>query len=160
MKIIYHIEIITLMSIKLFILIIIITLSFANCILAQDKRLTKGAENGYTWITIGNPYTLHDDSKNVYLSGILERLRLLKLDKPLIDSLSCREEYFYLLEEGKPGDITMADMIISIDRFYSNSENLVIPIVFAYCYNIKKFAGASKEELISYREKLLAFSKE
>ena len=160
MKIIWHYEAITQMSIKANILIIIITLSFANNFFAQDKRLTKGAENGYAWNTMGNPLLLQDNSKDVYLSGILERLRLLKLEKPLIDSLSCREEYFYLLEEGKPGDITMADMITSIDWFYADSNNLVIPIVFAYCYNIKKFAGVSKEELISYKEKLLAFSNE
>ena len=148
------------MSIKSNILIIIITMSFTVCFLAQDKRLTKGAENGYTWITMGNPHALHDESKDVYLSGILERLRLLKLEKPLIDSLSCREEYFYLLEEGKSDDITMTDMITSIDWFYTDSNNLVIPIIFAYCYNIKNFAGVSKEELISYREKLLAFCNE
>ncbi len=148
------------MRIKSNILIIIITMSFTVCSLAQDKRLTKGAENGYAWNTMGNPLLLQDNSKDIYLSGILERLRLLKLKKPLIDSLSCREEYFYLLEEGKPGDITMADMITSIDRFYSDSKNLVIPIVFAYCYSIKQFAGVSKEDLNSYREKLLAFSKE
>ena len=146
------------MGMKSKILIIIIILSFAICSSAQDNRLTKGAENGYTWISMGNPYTLHDDSKEIYLSGILERLRLLKSDRPLIDSLSCREEYKFLLEEGKPGDVTMTDMINSIDRFYGDSKNLVIPIVFAYCYNIKKFAGASKDELNSYREKLLAFS--
>jgi len=109
---------------------------------------------------MGNPYTLHDDSKEIYLSGILERLRLLKQKQPLIDSLSCSEEYNSLLKEGKPGDITMADMITSIDKFYRDNNNLVIPIVFAYCYNIKKFAGASKDELNSYREKLLAFSNE
>jgi hypothetical protein len=78
----------------------------------------------------------------------------------LIDSLSCREEYDSLLKEGTPGDISMADMITSINRFYVDNENLVIPIVFAYCYNVKKFAGVSKEELISYKEKLLAFSNE
>jgi hypothetical protein len=148
------------MSIKTNILIIITTLSFTICCSAQDKRLTKGAENGYAWITMGNPHILHDDSKDVYLSGILERLRLLKLPKPLIDSLSCREEYYALLKEGKPGDITMDDMIDSIDRFYADDENLVIPIVFAYCYNIKKFVGVNKEELNSYREKLLVFSNE
>lgn len=148
------------MRIKSKILIIIITLSFTIYSPAQDKRLTKGAENGYAWITMGNPHLLHDDSKDIYLSGILERLRLLKVSKPLIDSLSCREEYYSLLKEGKPGDITMADMITSIDRFYKDSKNLVIPIVFAYCYNIKKFAGVSKDELNSYRRKLLAFSNE
>jgi len=148
------------MRIKSNILVIIITLSFTICSLAQDKRLTKGAENGYTWNSMGNPHLLNDDSKEIYLSGILERLRLLKLKQPLIDSLSCREEYYSLLKEDKPGDITMADMITSIDRFYCDNNNLVIPIVFAYCYNIKKFAGVSEEELISYREKLLAFSNE
>ncbi len=148
------------MSIKSNILIIIITLSFTICSLAQDKRLTKGTENGYTWNSMGNPHLLYDDSKDIYLSGILERLRLLKSTQPLIDSLSCREEYFALLKEDNPGDITMADMITSIDRFYGDNNNLVIPIVFAYCYNIKKFAGVSEEELISYREKLLAFSNE
>lgn len=148
------------MRIKTHILLIILILSFAIYSSAQDKRLTKGSENGYTWISMGNPYTLHDDSKEIYLSGILERIRLEKPDKPLIDSLSCREEFKFLLEEGSPGDITMTDMINSIDNFYSNTENLIIPIVFAYCYNIKKFAGMSKDELNAYLEKLLAFSKE
>ena len=148
------------MSIKSNILIIIITLSFTICSLAQDKRLTKGTENGYTWNSMVNPHLLYDDSKDIYQSGILERLRLLKSTQPLIDSLSCREEYYSLLKEDKSGDINMADMITSIDRFYCDNKNLVIPIVFAYCYNIKKFAGVSEEELISYREKLLAFSNE
>lgn len=137
-----------------------IILLIASTLFAQPERYTKGAENGYTWISMGNPHLLYDDSKEVYLSGILERLRLLKLTKPLIDSLSCREEYDALLKEGKSGDITMADMITSIDKFYTNSKNLVIPIMFAYCYSIKKFAGVSKENLNSYREKLLAFSNE
>ena len=148
------------MRIKSNMLIIIITLSITICSSAQDNRLTKGSENGYTWISMGNPYTLHDDSKEIYLSGILERIRLEKPEKPLTDSLSCREEFKFLLEEGRPGDITMTDMINSIDNFYSNTENLVIPIVFAYCYNIKKFAGTSKDELNTYLEKLLAFSNE
>ena len=148
------------MRIKSNMLIIIITLSITICSSAQDNRLTKGSENGYTWISMGNPYILHDDSKEIYLSGILERIRLERPEKPLTDSLSCREEFKFLLEEGRPGDITMTDMINSIDNFYSNTENLVIPIVFAYCYNIKKFAGTSKDELNTYLEKLLAFSNE
>ena len=140
--------------------LIIIILLIASTLFAQPERYTKSAENGYTWISMGNPHLLHDDSKDIYLSGILERLRLLKLTKPLIDSLSCREEYFALLKEGKPGDITMDDMITSIDKFYRDSKTLVIPIMFAYCYSIKKFAGVSKEDLNSYREKLLAYSNE
>ena len=140
--------------------LISIILLITSTLFAQPERYTKGAENGYTWISMGNPYILHDDSKGIYLSGILERLRLLKVTQPLIDSLSCREEYINLLNEGKPGDITMADMITSIDMFYRNRKNLLIPIMFAYCYSIKNFAGVSKEELNSYREKLLAFSRE
>ncbi len=144
------------MNSYLFSIILIIT----STLFAQPERYTKGAENGYTWISMGNPHLLNDDSKDIYLSGILERLRLLKVTHPLVDSLSCREEYISLLKEGKPGDITMSDIITSIDKFYSNRKNLVIPIVFAYCYSIKYFAGVSKEELNSYREKLLAFSRE
>ncbi len=140
--------------------LICIILLITSTLFAQPERYTKGTENGYTWISMGNPHLLHDDSKDIYLSGILERLRLLKLTKPLIDSLSCREEYDALLKEGKPGDITMADMITSIDKFYRDSKNLVIPIVFAYCYNIKNFAGVSKDKLNSYRENLLVFSQE
>ncbi len=144
------------MNSYLFSIILIIT----STLFAQPERFTKGAENGYTWISMGNPHLLNDDSKDVYLSGILERLRLQKVTHPLVDSLSCREEYIFLLEEEKPGDITMADIVTSIDKFYSNRKNLVIPIVFAYCYSIKNFAGVSKEELNSYHEKLLAFSRE
>ena len=51
-------------------------------------------------------------------------------------------------------------MVDSIDKFYNDRKILVIPIVFAYCYSIKNFAGVSKEDLKSYRENLLAFSKE
>jgi hypothetical protein len=148
------------MKIRSNILIISITLIFTINSVPQDKRLTKGAENGYAWNLMGNPHLLHDDSKEVYLSGILERLRLLKTTHPLVDSLSCREEYIALLEEGKPSDITMTDIVTSIDRFYNISTNLVIPIVFAYCYSIKEFAGVSKKELNYYRNKLLAFSNE
>jgi len=144
------------MNSYLFSIILIIT----STLFAQPERYTKGAENGYAWNTMGDPHLLYDDSKEVYLSGILERLRLLKVTHPLVDSLSCREEYIFLLEEGKPGDITMADIVTSIDKFYTIYENLVIPIVFAYCYSIKYFAGVSKEELNSYHEKLLAFSRE
>lgn len=140
--------------------LICIILLITPTLFAQPERYTKGAENGYTWIAMGNPHILQDDSKDIYLSGILERLRLLKLTQPLINSLSCREEYDALLREEKPGDITMADMITSIDKFYRDRKNLVIPIVFAYCYSIKNFAGVSKEELNSYLEKLLAFSEE
>ncbi len=140
--------------------LISIILLITSTLFAQPERYTKGAENGYAWNSMGNPHLLHDDSKDIYLSGMLERLRLLKVTHTLADSLSCRTEYNALLKEGNPGDITMADMITSIDKFYRDRNNLVIPIMFAYCYSIKNFAGVSNKKLKSYREKLLAFSRE
>jgi hypothetical protein len=65
-----------------------------------------------------------------------------------------------LLEDGKSDELSLDDMVDAIDKFYNDRKNLVIPIVFAYCYSIKNFAGVSKEDLNSYREKLLAFSNE
>ena len=54
----------------------IITLLVTNPVYPQSERYTKGAENGYTWISIGNPNLYFDDSKSNYLSGILDRIRL------------------------------------------------------------------------------------
>ncbi len=65
-----------------------------------------------------------------------------------------------LLEDGKSDELSLDDMVDAIDKFYNDRKNLVIPIVYAYCYSIKNFARVSKEELNSYREKLLAFSEE
>ena len=51
----------------------------------------------------------------------------------------------------------MSYVVKQIDNFYSEQENLVIPIVFAYCYTIKKLAGVTDKELKDYQDEVFLF---
>jgi hypothetical protein len=79
---------------------------------------------------------------------------------PEIASLSCKEDINLLLSKGKSDEFSLEDVVKKIDKFYSREENLVIPIIFAYCYTIKQFAGASPKELNKYKEEVLKFCNE
>jgi hypothetical protein len=135
----------------------LILLLFTVSVLPQTERYTKGAENGYAWITMDDPALMYSISKENYLSSILDRIKLTKEIHPEIASLSCREEINQLATEGKSYQISLNDVVIEIDMFYLQNDNLIIPIIFAYCYTIKKFAGRSKEQLDDYREEILSF---
>ena len=63
-----------------------------------------------------------------------------------------------LLSQGKSSSIDFKEVIQLIDNFYSVNENLVIPVLGAYCYSIKKITGTSVEKLEEYRNELLTFS--
>ena len=140
--------------------LISLTLLITFTLFAQPERYTKGAENGYAWIAMENPAVVYSDVKYKYLSGKLERNRTVIESFPEVENLGCSKDVNKLLEDGMSEELSLDDMVDAIDEFYSKNENLVIPIVFAYCYNIKKFAGVSKEDLISYMKKLLTFSNE
>jgi len=129
-------------------------------IFPQTERYTKGAENGYTWIRMEDPSQFYSTSKESYLASILDRIRLTGEKYPEIASLSCREDMNELLDEGKSDEISLDDIVKEIDGFYSNGENLIVPIIFAYCYSIKKFAGSSGEELYNYKQEVLLFCNE
>ncbi|UCH66768.1 MAG: hypothetical protein JSW63_06495 [Ignavibacterium sp.] len=141
-------------------LIFYIILLLGTLLIAQGKRYTKGTENGYTWISMEEPNLLVDESKSNYLSGMLERMRLEKQQISVLEELICKKEFYSLLVDGKSEEISMDDMVIAINHFYRNEENLVIPILLAYCYCIKSFFGMDEEGLEMYREKLLEFSRE
>jgi hypothetical protein len=126
----------------------------------QSERYTKGAENGYTWIRMEDPNQFYSTSKESYLSSILERIRLTGERYPEIESLSCKEDMEKLFIEGKSDEISLEDIVYEIDKFYSIGDNMIVPIIFAYCYSIKKFAGASIKELSHYRKKILLFCSE
>jgi len=126
----------------------------------QSERYTKGAENGYTWISMEDPVKFYSTSKENYLSSILDRYRLTEEKHPEIASLSCRDDMNKLLEEGKSEEISLEDIVNEINIFYSGSENMIIPIIFAYCYSIKKLAGASAKELNVYKKDVLKFCNE
>jgi hypothetical protein len=79
---------------------------------------------------------------------------------PEVEHLSCRNDVNKLLEDGMSDELSLDDMVDAIDKFYSKSENLVIPIVFAYCYCIKEIAGTSMDKLVEYREEIFEFCEE
>lgn len=123
----------------------------------QSERQTKGAENGYAWLAMDDSALMYSTSKENYLSSILDRLRITNEKYPEVEYLGCREDTNKLNKEGKSDEISITDVVVEIDNFYSAEENLVIPIVFAYCYTIKKFAGVSAEELLIYKDEVLLF---
>jgi hypothetical protein len=124
---------------------------------AQSERYTKGAENGFAWKAMINPLLIYDDSKYNYLSGMLERFNLLKENYPAIEFLFCKDDIQKLQLQKKSDDVTLDYIVKEIDRFYSYESNMVIPIIFAYCYCIKESAGADSYELRKYRNDVLKF---
>jgi len=109
---------------------------------------------------MSNPLGIYDDSKYNYLSEILERYKLLKQSFPEVEHLGCGDELNDLLKSGESDNISLDDMVRGIDMFYNLTENLAIPIIFAYCYQIKELAGASQDELNNYRKEVIAFCNE
>jgi hypothetical protein len=84
-------------------IIICLFLLISVQLIAQNNRYTKGAENGYTWISMEEPNLLFDDSKSNYLSGIFERIRLEKQQVPELEGLICKKEFYTLLIDKKSG---------------------------------------------------------
>jgi hypothetical protein len=132
-------------------------LIFTTISFPQSERYTKGAENGYTWLAMDDPSLMYNTSKENYLSSILDRIHITGEKHPEIVSLTCREDINKLFNEGKSDKISLEDVVKEIDGFYSQKGNMAIPIIFAYCYTIKKFAGAGSKELNVYREEVLKF---
>ncbi len=137
--------------------IIITILLSAIYVFPQSERYTKGAENGYAWLSMDDPSLHYSVSKENYLSSILERLRITKEKHSEVASLGCKEEMAILTKQDKSNEISMNDVVVEIDKFYNEKENLVIPIVFAYCYTIKKIAGKTDEELKEYKNEIFLF---
>jgi hypothetical protein len=138
----------------------VLLLIFATNTFPQSERFTKGAENGYAWIRMEDASQPYNTSKENYLASILDRFRLTGERYPEIESLSCREDIEKLHRKGKSDEISLEDIVKEIDTFYSRSDNMIIPIIFAYCYSIKKFAGESTKELNAYKEKVILFCNE
>ncbi len=141
------------------ILIVIFSLYSAVDSLAQDTLYTKGLPNGFAWIA---PLTL---SKNVYgkeeslLESLRQRNYMSKIDSSKNDRtfpLNC-DEYINKLSSQSTA-IDFKDITKQIDVFYTDNENLIIPVLGAYCYCVKKLVGADAEELENYRQKLLQYS--
>ena len=129
----------------------------SSALFAQSNRYTKGAENGYAWHEMEKAQLIFNTSKETYLSSILQRYGLMQEKYQELESFSCQDEIEQLQSEGKSDEISLDDVIKRIDKFYSQNSNLIIPIIFAYCYCIKEMAGADKKELNNYKKEVLLF---
>jgi hypothetical protein len=139
---------------------IILNIISAINIFCQSERLTKDLENGYAWIRMEDPAQHFSTSKETYLNSILERYRLKQEKHPEIAPLGCKEEIEKLYKEGKSDKISMSDIVRKIDDYYSKENKMTVPIIFAYCYIIKKIYGASEAELDEYEKQVMEFCKE
>ena len=127
----------------------------------QDKRYTKGAENGYVWITLNQSYNTLTDYKFEYLASMLENQQfMIKYDNKPKLPIGCRDDIAKVGESENAEELDLNVMVEMIDEFYTRKENLIIPVIGAYCYCVKDIAGLSLKDLESYRQELLAFSKE
>jgi len=145
------------MKIFLFVLLISVQ-SFSQ---TQDERYTKGAENGYVWLSLNQSNNTLTDYKFEYLASMLDNQRYMILyEKKLKMPIGCRDDIVKLGESKNSEELDLNFMVKMIDDFYSRKENLVIPVIGAYCYCVKDLAGLSLKDLESYRQELLDFSKE
>jgi len=124
-----------------------------------DIRFTHGAENGYSWLEYARTSHTVEDYRYNYLASMLEYHRGRKLAglKPRIP-VDCFDDINKLGEEGKGEEIDLHAMVKLVDKFYSSKENLIIPILGAYCYCIKSLTDLSEMKLEGYRKELLNFS--
>ena len=144
-------------------IILTIAISFiALTILAQDKLYTKGLPNGYAWIaplSISHPVYGKEES---ILASIQDRLYTEKFNSSKNKQrfpLGCESYIDTLLTMGKSGTINIKDVVKEIDYFYTFKENLIIPVLGAYCISIQKITGISDEEIEEYKKELREFSK-
>lgn len=142
-------------------LIIFLAVIINSLLFAQDKRYTKGAENGYVWITLNQSYNPLTDYKFEYLASMLENQRyMIKYDNKPKMPIGCRDDIAKVGESENAEELDLNYMVEMIDEFYTRKENLVIPTIGAYCYCIKNLSGLTREDLENYRQELLDFSKQ
>ena len=142
-------------------IILTITLSlFALTILAQDKFYTKGLANGYAW-TASPTVSMLAYTKGESLSRMLNRRKYqTEIQRDVSFPLGCEAEIEELLKAKSSSTIDLQTIEKMIDKFYEREENLVIPVLGAYCCCIKELTGKSSENIEKYRQELLEFSSE
>lgn len=123
----------------------------------QDKRYTHNSENGYMWQDF-EKRMIAKDMKYDFLSAMLDNQKIQKLSGNYKNELGCNAE-LNLLQQNKEKEIDLHLIVKMIDKFYSEKDNLIIPINYAYCYCIKELVVNKSDELEAYREKIINFSK-
>jgi hypothetical protein len=123
----------------------------------QDGDRTFGLFNGRFWLN------LSPDQRRVYLLGVLDQLldsenaesvalsKMLINAKKLTDEPTFREITTVAKEAAKNlpdmGGLNRAIMPSSIDQFYSESRNRVIPLTEALRFSIRKAQGEDPAQL-------------
>jgi hypothetical protein len=127
--------------------------------LAQTNNYFKAIlDNGYAWISLCEPLSITADNRYNYLVSLLGNQRLRKLSKSNYSLIDCEEDIIELDKSlSKVNRIDLNFMVEMIDKFYENKENLIIPILGAYCYSIKELAGYNENDLEAYRQGLLKY---
>lgn len=137
-------------------------LLFVSSVFAQDRFYTKGLVNGYAWTDKNSTMAL-THSKTESLGAILERRNSLSLPNSDLNKssfpLDCDSDIEKLDKLSKSNTIELDVIVKMIDEFYAKKENLIIPVLGAYCCSVKKLAGVIPEEIEKYRNKLLEYSK-
>lgn len=144
---------IIMIKIVFFIINIFLTIN----LFAQDVRYTHDAENGYMWQDF-EKRMIAKDMKYDYLSTMLDNQKIKKLSGNYKNKLGCDADLNFIQQNGEK-EIDLHLIVKMIDNFYSEKDNLIVPINYAYCYCIKELAGNKSEELEIYREKIINFSK-
>jgi hypothetical protein len=119
-------------------------------IVIPDKIiLEKLMYNGHVW----NDLDLQ--SKTMYIIGIEEGATLL-VDEMSVDVLEKNNTQSTLiaLKRIYSTGFQASDIVLEIDKFYEQPINIGIPIVEAYRHVLKKFNGASTDELVQNKTKL------
>lgn len=135
----------------------IINIFLAISLSAQDIRYTHDAENGYMWQDF-EKRMIAKDLKYDFLSAMLDNQKIKKLSGNYKNELDCDTDLNFLQQKTEK-EIDLHLIVKMIDKFYSDKDNLIVPINYAYCYCIKELAGNKSEKLEAYREKIISFSK-
>lgn len=136
---------------KLVILFAIMIYSFP--VAAQHKDQEVETQNGYYWHSLSSPVP-YGNPKQDFLSGMLERYKIIRIAENKDYLSDCRKELQNLQEDMKLKSFNLDIVVKTINNFYSVKGNLEILISDAYCYCIKEIAGVSREELINYKIEL------
>ncbi len=73
--------------------------------------------------------------------------------------LDCKDDVDKLIQSSYSATIEIETIEKMIDEFYAKKENLIIPVLGAYCCSVKKLSGVSPEEIEKYSSKLFEYSK-
>lgn len=146
------------MQIKLVVSILIL-ISINSYLSAQNKIYTKGLPNGFAWTAPLSPSSPVYAKEESLLASLQKRNYLASVDSSINKRsfpLDC-DEYINKLKSNNTA-VDFEEITKLIDVFYKVKENLIIPVLGAYCYGVKKITGIGAEELENYRQELLQYS--